>query len=64
MDHDHLYLSLGDSLHEISKAIFREKKKNIISLSSAEIAQRVVKGKYNKRLHMKCEENWPRGFRG
>ena len=35
--------SLGDSLHGISKPIFWKDKKNIISLSSAEFAERVVK---------------------
>ena len=38
-------ITLGDSLHEISKPIFRKNRKTIISLSSAESAQRVVKGK-------------------
>ena len=38
-------VSRGDNLHEISKPIFWKNKKNIISLSSAEFAQRVVKVK-------------------
>ena len=35
-------VSNGDSLHEISNSVFWENKKNIISLSSAELVQRVV----------------------
>ena len=35
--------SLGDNLHEMSKAIFWESKKNIISLSSEEFAHRVLR---------------------
>ena len=33
----------GDNLYEMSKTIFFKNKKNIINLSSAELAQRVVK---------------------
>ena len=40
-------VSTGDNLHEISKPIFSKKnKKNIVKLSSAELAQRVVKVNY------------------
>ena len=35
-------MSYGDNLHEMPKSIFWENKKNIVSLSSAEFAQRVV----------------------
>ena len=41
-------LSFRDSLHEMSKPITWEKQENIVNLSSAELAQRVVKVKYNK----------------
>ena len=36
-------VSIGDNLHEISNPVFWENKKNIINLSSAELAQKVVK---------------------
>ena len=36
-------VSLGDNLHEMTKPILWENKKNIINLSSAESTQRVVK---------------------
>ena len=36
-------VSLRDNLHEMSKPIFWENKKNIMSLLSAELDQRVVK---------------------
>ena len=36
-------VSLGDNLHDMPKSIFLGKKKNTISLSSAELAQRVIK---------------------
>ena len=43
--------SKGDNLHEMSKHIFWEKReKNIISLSSAEFAQRVIEVKYQSRF--------------
>ena len=35
----------GDNLYEISNPVFRENKKNVINLPSAESAQRVVKVK-------------------
>ena len=35
-------VSNGDNLHEMSDNVFWENKKNSISLSSSEIAQRVV----------------------
>ena len=35
--------SLGDNLHEMSKPVFLEKKKNITNLSSAELSTRVIK---------------------
>ena len=38
-------VSTGDNLHEMSNPVFLEKKKNIINLSSAELAKRVVKVK-------------------
>ena len=38
------FVSLGDNLHEMSKTVYWGKKKeNIINLSSAESAQKVVK---------------------
>ena len=37
-------VSIGDNLHDISKPVFWEKKiRNIINVSSAKLAQRVVK---------------------
>ena len=36
---------IGDSFHEMPLPVFWENKKTIISLSSAELAQRVVKVK-------------------
>ena len=36
-------VSLGDNLHEMSNPVLGKNKKNIIDLSSAETAQRVVK---------------------
>ena len=42
-------LSAEDSLHETSNPNFRENKKNIISLSYAELVHRVVKVKYSDR---------------
>ena len=38
-------VSAGDNLHEMSKPIFWEKYENISSLSSAELAQRVLRVK-------------------
>ena len=47
-------VSSGDNLHEISDPVFREKlRKNIISLSSAELAQMVVKVKSHWNCHIK-----------
>ena len=46
-------VSSGDNLHEISKPIFWKKSENIIDLSSAELALRVVKVK-------KCYNNLPK----
>ena len=43
-------VSLGDNLHEMSKPSFlkkKKKKKNVINLSSSELAQRVVKVNIN-----------------
>ena len=40
-----MQIVLGDNLHEMSNPVFWENKKNIINLSSAENAQRVVKVK-------------------
>ena len=36
-------VSNGDNLHEMSNSVFRENKKNIINLLSAELAQSTVK---------------------
>ena len=50
-------VSIGDNLHEISKPVFLEKnKKNIIYLSSAEIAHSVVK--VNKRGILKIGSSY------
>ena len=38
----------GNNLHEVSKPIFLEKKKNIVSLSCAESVQLMVKVKTNE----------------
>ena len=38
-------VSIGDNLHEMSNLVFLENNKNIINLSSAEFAKRVVKVK-------------------
>ena len=43
-------VSLGDNLHEMSKPFFlkkKKRKKNVINLSSSELAQRVVKVNIN-----------------
>ena len=45
-------VSLGDNLHEVSDPIFRKNKKNIVSLSSAEFALRVVSVKQKKYARM------------
>ena len=37
-------IDYGDNLHEVPNPIFWENKKNIVSLSSADFAQRVLKG--------------------
>ena len=40
-------ISIGDNLHEMSNPILREQnKKNVINLSSAELAQQVLKVNY------------------
>ena len=39
-------VSNGDNLHEMSNPVFWENKKNIINLSSAELAQKSVKFKW------------------
>ena len=36
-------VSNGDNLHELSNPVYGENKKNIINLSAAELAQKVVK---------------------
>ena len=46
------HLINGDNLHETSNPVFRRNKKNIFNLSSAELAQRVVKVK----VHFVCVE--------
>ena len=38
-------VSKGDNLHEMSKSTFRENEETIVNLSSAELAQRVIKVK-------------------
>ena len=40
-------VSIGDNLHEKSKHIFLENKKDVINLSSAELAQRMARVKIN-----------------
>ena len=41
-------VSKGDNLHEMSNPVFCEKLENVITLSSAKLAQRVVKVKVHK----------------
>ena len=40
-------VSIGDNLHEMSNPVSGKKYENVINLSSAELAQRVVKVKPN-----------------
>ena len=45
-------VSNGENLHEMSKPVFWENKENIINLSPAELAQRVIKVKYRNSLRL------------
>ena len=47
-------ISNGDNWHEMSNPFFWENKKNIVPLSSAELAKRVVKVKWKKKKKKVC----------